>query len=140
MDSATRFTKIGADGAVLDRSATEWDAVLDNRTGLMWPVKATKVPNWKKAEAAAAKCRAAGFDDYRLPTVDELFALADRTRYSPSIDTDYFPDCPSDWFWSSTPYALSPGGYAWVVFFYDGFAFYAYRSYVGFVRAVRVGQ
>ena len=47
--NAIRYTKIGADGSVLDRSATEWEAVLDNTTGLMWSKEAIKVKNHKDA-------------------------------------------------------------------------------------------
>lgn len=135
-----RFVKIGADGAQLSPEATKWEAVLDNNSGLIWALKAVKVPSWNKAAAAAKKCRAAGFDDFRLPTVEELSLLADRKRYSPAIDTDFFPDCPSDWFWTGDVYASSPGGVAWVVSFYDGYAYCDNQSYYGFVRAVRVGQ
>lgn len=135
-----RFTKISADGSVLDTSAAEWDAVLDNSTGLMWSIETKKVANHGKAEAAVKKIKAAGFEDWRLPTVDELFALADRSRVSPAIDTNFFPDTPSDWFWSSTPYAGSPGVCAWYVLFSYGSAFWGNHGSFGFVRAVRVGQ
>jgi len=139
---AARFTKIGADGSVLPRDAAEWEAVLDSRTGLMWPVQAIAVDDGREAtiNAAVAKCRTAGFDDWRAPTVEELFLLADRSRVSPAIDTEFFPDCPSDWFWTSTPDCESPEDYAWFVYFSYGFSFRGNRDGGGFVRAVRVGQ
>lgn len=136
----SRFSKIGADGAVLPAEATKWEAVLDSKTGLMWSVETKKVPNWNKAESAVKKIAAAGFDDWRLPTVDELFGLADRTRFSPAIDVDMFPDTASDWFWTSTPYAASPGDCAWGVGFGGGLASWGDRSYDAAVRAVRVGS
>ena len=138
--NTNRFTKIGAEGAVLAADATEWEAVLDTKTGLMWSLETKKVTSYDKAEGAIKKIKAAGFDDWRLPNVDELFGLADRTRVSPAIDTDFFPDTESDWFWSSTLYAGSPSDYAWGVNFSYGNAFWSCRSYYGFVRAVRVGQ
>lgn len=139
---APRFTKIGADGSVLPAAATEWEAVLDNTTGLMWAVEAVKVKNGREAtvRAAVAKCRAAGFGDWQAPTVEQLFLLADRTRVSPAIDTEFFPDCPSDWFWSITPDCESPQVCAWFVDFGDGYSFRYDRNDNGFVRAVRVGQ
>ncbi len=135
----TRFSKIGADGAVLPSDATEWEAVLDSKTGLMWSVEIKKVANWKKATATVKKIKAAGFGDWRMPSVEELFLLADHTRVDPAIDMDYFPNTPSDWFWSSTPWARSPDDCAWLVYFLVGYAGWNYQYFSGFVRAVRVG-
>lgn len=143
--AAARFIKIGSDGKPLPPDAKEWDVVADSRTGLMWAVEPIKVSNWKaatvkKTEAKVTELRLGGFDDWRIPSVEELFLLADRTRTSPAIDTDFFPDCPSDWFWTSTPWASAPAFYAWFVYFYDGYAGCSVRNYDGFVRAVRGGQ
>ena len=52
------------------------------RTGLIWSkadVTAKSVTH-KKAEAACKKLDLAGHNDWRLPTVEELFLLADRAR------------------------------------------------------------
>lgn len=38
-DAGFDYTKIGANGEKLPASATAWNCVLDNRTGLMWEVK-----------------------------------------------------------------------------------------------------
>ena len=140
-----RHVKIGADGAVLPREATKHEAGLDTKTGLMWSVATLKVPNWKpaaqkNAEQWAKDLRAGGFDDWQLPDVEQLFSLADRTKVSPAIDTDVYPETPSDWFWSITPWASSPSGCAWGVHFYDGSADWNGQDDYGFVRAVRVGQ
>lgn len=142
--AVARFIKIGADGKPLPLEATEWVAVADNRTGLMWAIEPIKVKNWKaatekKIAAQFAESRLAGFDDWRIPSVEELFLLADRTRSVPAIDTEFFPDCPSDWFWTSTPYA-PVSGYAWNVSFGDGNSSGSNRYSHGFVRAVRGGQ
>jgi hypothetical protein len=135
-----RFVKIGEDGALLAPDATEWEAVLDTRTNLMWSLEALTHQTWKKAQASVAKLTIAGFKDWRLPTVEELFCLADRTKYDPAIDTAFFPDTPSSWFWSSTPWASSPGDCAWCVYFGDGNSGYGLRGSECYVRAVRVGQ
>lgn len=136
----SRFTKIGADGAKLADDAAEWVAVLDNTTHLIWTVKETARLTWNKAAAAVKKLDTARFDDWRLPTVEELFLLADRTKGSPAIDTSFFPDCKSDWYWSSTPYASSPGVFAWLVGFGFGIASWDGQCYGFFVRAVRSSQ
>ena len=65
--------------------------VTDTTTSLQWtrddasPDDVTHV----EAEAAVAVLNAqsfAGHTDWRLPTVEELFLLADRTRIKPAID------------------------------------------------------
>jgi hypothetical protein len=113
--------------------------VTDTRTGLMWS-KATlcddEIDHAKAGDICAALALA-GHTDWRLPTVEELFLLADRSKVSPAIDTDAFPDTKSDWYWSSTVHA-SDSSYAWIVHFDDGLAYHCHRGNdYAFVRAVR---
>jgi hypothetical protein len=139
IDTAPRFIKIGADNTQLPHEAVGHVAVLDTRTGLVWavePLTRKPMPH-KKAEKAVAELQLLGMTDWRLPTVEELFALADRSRRAPAIDVDFFPDTPLDWFWTSTPAAWSPSGYAWIVDFDNGNANSLHRDYDAFVRAVR---
>lgn len=138
--TAPRFIKIGEDGALLPADATEWIAVLDTKTNLMWAVEVLPRQTFKAAGESVAKLKTAGFADWRMPSVEELFCLADRTRYEPAIDTNYFPETPSSWFWSSTVDASSPSVFAWFVSFYSGNSGWDFQSGEGFVRAVRPGQ
>jgi hypothetical protein len=135
-----RYIKIGEDGALLAGDAAEWVAVLDTRTNLMWAVEVLKRQTWKKALKAPEKLAIAGFKDWRLPNVEELFCLADRTRCDPAIDKDFFPDTPSSWFWSFTPWASSPAGGAWCVDFSYGISDCYGQGSECCVRAVRSGQ
>jgi hypothetical protein len=89
------------------------------------------------AEQQCTALTAGGHADWRLPTVEELFALADRTREDPAIDTDAFPDTKPSWYWSSTITAWN-AACAWFVSFYDGYASGSGRGLKAFVRAVRV--
>ena len=133
-----RFTKIGTDGAELPEDATQWVAVRDSTSDLIWSVEEVKKPlTWKKSIEWAKKLTVAGFTDWRLPTVEELFLLADRTRHSPAIDTTFFPDCKSDWYWTSTPAAFSPGVSAWLVAFGYGDSYWNGQRNDCHVRAVR---
>jgi hypothetical protein len=113
--------------------------ITDTLLNLMWS-KATlsdKCITHKKAEKICADLDLAGQSDWRLPTVEELFALADRSRKQPAIDTDAFPDTKSDWYWTSTISAWS-SGYAWIIHFSSGSASGLHRDdYDAFVRAVR---
>ena len=132
-----RFIKIGEDGSLLAPDATEWVAVLDTKSNLMWAVEVLPQQTFAAAAESVAHLTTAGFADWRVPTVEELFCLADRTRRMPAIDTDYFPEAPSGWFWSSTLDASSPSDYAWGVYFDFGVSGWRGQSGEGFVRAVR---
>jgi len=112
---------------------TETDSV----TGLIW-TKATvaKDVTHKQAAAAVKKLSVAGHKDWDLPTVEELFPLADRSRKLPAIDTDAFLDTESDLYWTKTDSAWS-SGHAWVVGFYYGLASHYHRDDKACVRAVR---
>ena len=95
---------------------------------------------YDEAEEAITKLNAdkfGGFDDWRLPTVEELFLLADRAKFSPAIDTDAFPTCKSEWYWTGTTDAEDPSEYAWVVDFGYGGSGLGNRHHHGRVRAVR---
>ena len=139
----SRFVKLDAKGKPLKADAKAWPVVSEPGRALMWTVGEKKVTSWKAAKAVVAamnKAKLGGFNDWRLATVEELFLLADRTKYNPAIDKDFFPDCASDWYWSSTPAALSPGDYAWLVGFSGGNAGWSGQDGGGFVRAVRASQ
>ena len=113
--------------------------ITDTRTNLMWS-KATLSDACVTQHKAAEICAGldlAGHKDWRLPTVEELFPLADRTRQNPAIDTEAFPDTQSDWYWTSTIAAWS-SDLAWYVSFDYGISNNYHRGYsYAFVRAVR---
>ncbi|MEZ5452133.1 MAG: DUF1566 domain-containing protein [Thiothrix sp.] len=44
-----------------------------------------------------------GAKDWRMPTLGELQSIVDLSRYDPTIDTTYFPNTVSSWYWSGTP-------------------------------------
>jgi hypothetical protein len=135
----SHFQKIGADGAQLPDSATDHVAVIDTRTNLMWAAHdgSKNALPFEKCAAACKKLNVAGFNDWRMPTVEELFLLADRSKHSPAIDTDAFPSCTGGWYWSSTVDASSPSVCAWSVYFDYGSAGCYLQYSNGRVRAVR---
>jgi hypothetical protein len=106
--------------------------VHDALLNVEWHPVSIAVNNWQDAQDQAA---ALG-DGWRCPTVDELCTLPDRTKCNPAIDTTYFPDTRSDWYWSSSPVVGWPE-HAWGVNFYGGYVYGLHRG-SGFVRPVRV--
>ena len=137
----TRFTKLDAKGNDLPAAATDHIAVHDNTTGLIWEAgDSEKRLTHKQALANVKKLRLLGKKDWRLPTVEELFLLADRTKTDPAIDQRFFPACKASWYWTGTLYAASPADYAWYVHFNYGYSHWNDRDYDYCVRAVRPGQ
>ncbi|MEA3469367.1 MAG: DUF1566 domain-containing protein [Thermodesulfobacteriota bacterium] len=93
--------------------------VTDNSSGLMWQSTESIPQTWQQAIIYAQSLELAGFNDWRLPNIKELASLIDSTRSNPAINTDFFPGCRPDAYWSSTQYAQKPG-FAWYVDFKYG--------------------
>jgi hypothetical protein len=95
-----------------------------------------------------------GKNDWRMPTKEELMKLvvcsdgkydtdgsctnamsaSKPTISKPTINTIYFANMMSNWYWSSSPYNSS---HAWVVSFNYGFSYGYGKYYLSFVRLVR---
>ncbi|MBF0338837.1 MAG: DUF1566 domain-containing protein [Nitrospirae bacterium] len=117
--------------------------VTDNLTGLMW-TKDANLPGttktWQQALDYIASMNSGagtyGYTDWRLPNRKELFSLADRATYNPSLPYGHlFTNLQSGYYWSST----SSFG-AWVVSMYDGSVVANIMTNAGYVWPVRSGQ
>ena len=126
-------------GATCAGSADEmtWDSIMPNGEQKTWP-------------------KFAGFSDWRVPTIDELKTLiycsSGQPDYwkvtnsfcqggfgSPTIASEAFPNTPSIWFWSASPYANGSDS-AWGVDFYYGSVNDGIKGNYRAVRLVRGGQ
>ena len=135
----TRFTKVSPTGLLLPADATEWVAVYDSKLDVTWDKAFHAMPDWHHAHVLPRLLKVAGFTDWRAPTVEELYCLADRRRAYPVIDTYFFPDTPSERFWASDAWAPSHADCAWIVHFGGGSSCWVRCGAAGFVRAVRDG-
>ena len=90
--------------------------VMDMATGLMWEKQYVTGKTWRQALAYCEGLDYGGFDDWRLPNINELRSLINYAKHDPASD---FPDMPSDYLWSSTSNVVA-ADYAWAVVFSNG--------------------
>jgi hypothetical protein len=74
--------------------------VTDINTGLMWQADPGEKKTYAEIVDGASRCRTGGYDDWRLPTIKELYSLIDfsgsdvdpkgRRGATPFINTDFF--------------------------------------------------
>lgn len=83
--------------------------VLDRDTGLMWPARDNgAAATWGEAKEYCESCRAGGYTDWRMPTVEELKSLYDEN------EPGYRPECAVyDWMVHLTGKIHLSGGSAW---------------------------
>jgi len=135
---AVRSGQCGSFGNFVDNGD---GTVTDTDTGLMWQ-QATAPGAYNTWQEALDYCKSlslADYTDWRLPSVNELLSIVDYSRYYPAINTDYFPNTESSFYWSSTTFPFDPN-YAWYVYFDYGYLYNFDKSYFSYVRAVRSGQ
>ncbi|MBF0413396.1 MAG: DUF1566 domain-containing protein [Desulfamplus sp.] len=63
--------------------------------------------------------RFGGFTDWRMPTKNELLSIVDYSVANPTVNTAYFKNTISDYYWTATTVSDYPEQ-AWKVNFYDG--------------------
>lgn len=80
-----------------------------------------------------------GFSDWGMPTIKALENIVTRDRVNPTIDTRYFPNTLSSYYWSGSPSANYLGN-AWRIPFSEGDSYYSSKSQSYYVRLVRSGQ
>ena len=128
--------------------------VIDTKTGLMWMQcslgqtyeasdescsGSVSSYDWQAALEAAGAYSFANHDDWRLPNLNELRSLVAYNRYSPSINSDIFPNTTSSYYWSSSPDTGNSSN-AWRLSFSSGSNGDQSRTSAYYVRLVRSDQ
>jgi hypothetical protein len=116
------------------------EAVTDIRTGLMWQKEASTLDmTWQNAIKYCENLSLSDYNDWRLPTLQELRSIVDYSKHNDAINQDFFNGLLSAFYWSSTSYADYTGS-AWGVYFNYGYDSNFAKDSSYYVRAVRGGQ
>ena len=116
-----------------------WDSAGNTCTGN------AQTYNWQQALQQAQDVNAGTTgealtqSDWRVPNINELPSIAELRCYSPAVNLTAFPNTPSDFYWSSSPYAPS-SNVAWEVDFSNGNGVASGKNFSNYVRLVRSGQ
>lgn len=95
--------------------------------------------SYAEALAVADTTIALGYNDWRVPSQEELVSIVEQGCTEPAINQTVFPDTPASWFWTSSS---MPGrsGYALGVHYGEGFADYYYKQSGLQLRLVRFAR
>jgi Protein of unknown function (DUF1566) len=114
---------------------------VDKKTGLMWQddneVKSVK-KDFQDAQKYCKDLKLENHDDWFLPTVEQLLNITDKSRYKPSIKSEFRNTTSSD-YWSSSP-VLLVDSYAWRVGFESGNSRLGNKEDKLLIRCVRIGK
>jgi serine/threonine protein kinase len=120
------------------RAGGDRATVTDAATGLMWQQGGSDYPvNWEDAKAYVGRLnleRFSGFDDWRLPTVNELMSLLIPPPRIVDLCIASVFDSGKRWLWSCDRRSATA---AWYVSADMGFVYWQDRTCYYYVRAVR---
>ncbi len=109
--------------------------VTDRLTGLMWAKNAGPAAgayNWFSALDAISRLNAnkyCGYHDWRLPNINELATLIDRSRYAPALPCNHPFSNVKVWYWTSTTTA-DYSNHAWRIYFFLGHIDYGHKQHM----------
>ena len=113
-----------------------WDINTSNCTGT------TKTYTWQNALKEVNNRNSTnylGFNDWRLPNINEFQSISETCGFNPAINQIIFPSTSSSFYWSASSYVAPPSS-AWYVDFGYGNVYANAKSDSWFVRLARGGQ
>ncbi|MCW9015042.1 MAG: DUF1566 domain-containing protein [Gammaproteobacteria bacterium] len=160
------YEKLAIDGEPLkdqraDYDAQAWHCVRHKKTGKVWEIKTldNTFRDWQKSypfqRSENSDCqnpvcdtqdyieqinqmRLCSFNDWRLPTREELSSLLDKKqRYpNPKVNNDFFPNTGNHYYWTGTSYKYN-NDLAWFVYFSSGYVYFDIKTNPMHIRLVR---
>ncbi len=98
------------------------EIVVDYNSGLMWQQSGSEESmNFENASAYIAQINMeqyAGYNDWRLPTLEEAMSLVEPEKSNSGLNVDSVFDQKQGWIWTSDIFSSSR---MWIVVFYDGY-------------------
>ena len=127
--------------------------VTHNTTGLMWMrcglgkiwesgtcMGSPSTYTWESALVAASQYTYAEYDDWRLPNKNELASIVEKRCFETAINSEIFPETPSEFFWTSSPDS-NCSNCVWTSMFLNGETYgWSEQDYTYYVRLVRSGR
>ncbi|WP_052746110.1 DUF1566 domain-containing protein [Sulfurovum lithotrophicum] len=90
---------------------------LDEKTGLIWQDNksvATVEKSYVEASNYCKQLSVDGFEDWRLPSIKELYTIVDLRRERPALKNGFSMRV-DEWFWTATPFVGDPKKEAWKI-------------------------
>ncbi|HSA32574.1 MAG TPA: DUF1566 domain-containing protein [bacterium] len=117
-----------------ENTIAEKVVVIDIVTGLIWTKEYSDPLIWKDALNYCEESTYAGYDDWRLPNINELATLLNDAIHDPASD---FPEMPSYNFWTSSTHKTSTSVAYRIDFGTSGRVYYNGKENANYVRCVR---
>ncbi|SFV68620.1 FimH-like protein [hydrothermal vent metagenome] len=112
------------------------DVRVDKESDLVWQDNKIIIQeDWTSAISYCKELSLGGYQNWRLPEIDELMSISDKNNYSPAIKK-YFKYTKNDYYWTITAYT-SDISQAWILNFINGSASYDKKSTRYWVRCIR---
>lgn len=118
-----RYNINSTEGVVTDKK-TElmWKRCAEGTSGINCESGVASFNNWQQAlliQETINSATFAGFDDWRVPNVEELRSIVALNCIDPSINENAFPNTPVYWYWTSSPIVLNVA-FSWDIYFGHG--------------------
>ncbi|QOY54155.1 DUF1566 domain-containing protein [Candidatus Sulfurimonas marisnigri] len=110
--------------------------ITDSTTGMMWKDDYKVKKTWNEAKGYCQDLKMGGYDDWRLPAINELESIADYRQYKPAIKAG-FDNITSHIYWSSST-DISNSNDAWFLLFENGRSYTLDKTNIYNVKCVRV--